>query len=135
MTHCRSESVASSSVWMSGSATFTIVMSSNSMKTPRQTAVRVHHFGSRGDRVLGESGATAERCDIGLPLLRQRHNHQLVNDYLMYDTHAGEIVKRLTTEQKVARGRGQRQPGTASRACRTARTPLLASARQGGDRA
>ncbi len=44
MTHCRSESEASSSRWMSGSATFTIVMSSSSMNTPVQTAARVHHF-------------------------------------------------------------------------------------------
>jgi len=34
---------------MSGSATFTIVMSSRSMNTPVQTAVRVHHLGSRPD--------------------------------------------------------------------------------------
>ena len=47
MTHCRSDSEASSWVWMSGSATFTIVMSSRSMNTPVQTAVRVHHLGSR----------------------------------------------------------------------------------------
>jgi hypothetical protein len=31
---------------MLGSATFTIVMSSNSMNVPRQTAARVHHFAS-----------------------------------------------------------------------------------------
>src|SRR3954451_13293693 len=31
---------------MLGSATFTIVMSSSSMKVPRQTAASVHHFGS-----------------------------------------------------------------------------------------
>jgi hypothetical protein len=29
---------------MSGSATFTVVMSSSSMKVPIATAVRVHHF-------------------------------------------------------------------------------------------
>src|SRR6478672_3099245 len=47
MTHCRSDSEASSWLWMSGSATFTIVMSSSSMNTPVHTAVSVHHFGSR----------------------------------------------------------------------------------------
>src|SRR3954471_998402 len=47
-THCRSAKDACSDVWMSGNATFTIVMSSNNMNVPRQTATSVHHlFGSR----------------------------------------------------------------------------------------
>src|SRR3954449_984803 len=46
MTHWRSANDESRSCWMLGSATFTIVMSSSSMKVPRQTAARVHHFGS-----------------------------------------------------------------------------------------
>ncbi len=44
MTHCRSDSEAFRSRWMSGSATFTIVMSSSSMNTPVHTATRVHHL-------------------------------------------------------------------------------------------
>ncbi len=43
-THCRSEKLAFSARWMSGSATFTIVMSSSSMNVPRQTATSVHHL-------------------------------------------------------------------------------------------
>ena len=43
---------------MSGSATFTIVMSSSSMNTPVQTAMSVHHFGSRP---AGCGGAAACR--------------------------------------------------------------------------
>ena len=43
-THCRSANEACSEVWMSGSATFTIVMSSSSMNVPRQTAISVHHL-------------------------------------------------------------------------------------------
>jgi hypothetical protein len=46
ITHWRSESDAPSDCAMSGSATFTMVTSSSSMKTPVQTAVRVHHFRS-----------------------------------------------------------------------------------------
>src|SRR3954468_13407483 len=47
-THCRSAKDACSDVWMSGNATFTIVMSSSSMNVPKQTATSVHHlFGSR----------------------------------------------------------------------------------------
>ena len=42
---------------MSASATFTIVMSSNRMKTPRQTAASVHHFGSRPVLVAGAGSA------------------------------------------------------------------------------
>lgn len=43
MTHCKSAKAAEKSRWMSGRATLTIVMSSNNMKTPVQTATRVHH--------------------------------------------------------------------------------------------
>src|SRR5829696_4422346 len=43
MTHCRSLNDASSSRPMSGSATFTIVMSSSSMKIATQTTTRAHH--------------------------------------------------------------------------------------------
>ena len=46
MTHCTSLKLASSSPEMSGSATFTIVMSSSSMNVARQTASRVHHLRS-----------------------------------------------------------------------------------------
>lgn len=43
-THWRSEKLACSDRWMSGSATFTMVMSSSSMNVPRHTAVSVHHL-------------------------------------------------------------------------------------------
>ena len=43
-THCRSEKLAVSPVWMSGRATLTMVTSSSSMNVPRQTATRVHHL-------------------------------------------------------------------------------------------
>src|SRR3954466_13080268 len=43
-TRCRSENDAPSDVWMSGSATFTMVMSSSSMNVPRETATRVIHL-------------------------------------------------------------------------------------------
>src|SRR5262245_49667461 len=55
MTHWRSDSVALSCCWMSGSATLTIVMSSRSMNTPVQTAARVHHLGSRPVSALATS--------------------------------------------------------------------------------
>ena len=48
MTHCRSASEAWNACWMYGSATLTIVMSSNSMNTPVQTASRVHHLRAIG---------------------------------------------------------------------------------------
>src|SRR3954451_20695040 len=62
MTHCRSDSEASSWLWMSGSATFTIVMSSSSMNTPVQTAVRVHHLGSRPMGVGVVTTPSSHRC-------------------------------------------------------------------------
>ena len=43
-THCRSEKLECSARWISGRATFTIVMSSSSMNVPRQTATSVHHL-------------------------------------------------------------------------------------------
>ena len=46
MTHCTSLKLAPSSSAMSGSATFTIVMSSSSMNVAEQTASRVHHLRS-----------------------------------------------------------------------------------------
>src|SRR5215204_2238193 len=46
MTHCRSEKLEPSAFSISGSATFTIVMSSSSMKVAMLTAMRVHHFRS-----------------------------------------------------------------------------------------
>ena len=46
ITHCRSESDASNAFSMSGSATFTIVTSSSSMKMPAATATKVHHLRS-----------------------------------------------------------------------------------------
>src|SRR5215218_3959629 len=45
MTHCRSARSAPRSRSTEGSATFTIVMSSSSMKVAVQTATRVHHLG------------------------------------------------------------------------------------------
>ena len=45
---------------MSGSATFTIVTSSSSMKTPTETAVSVHHFRAMGG-LLGGSGKVLGR--------------------------------------------------------------------------
>jgi hypothetical protein len=44
ITHCRSDNDAPNDCSMSGSATFTIVMSSRSMKTPVPTAASVHHL-------------------------------------------------------------------------------------------
>ena len=84
---------------MSGSATFTIVMSSSSMNTPVQTATSVHHFGSRllSRRCSGAPGApgvvVVVSWAIGPSFIRQRHNHQPVNDYLLYDTRTRGIVK------------------------------------------
>lgn len=46
ITHCRSEKLECRSFWMSGRATFTIVMSSRSMNVAVQAASRVHHFRS-----------------------------------------------------------------------------------------
>jgi hypothetical protein len=44
ITHWSPEKLDPSAIWMSGRATFTIVMSSRSMKVPRQTATSVHHL-------------------------------------------------------------------------------------------
>ena len=45
-THCSCEKLASRSRWMSGSATFTTVMSSSNMKIAVHTAMSVHHLWS-----------------------------------------------------------------------------------------
>src|SRR4051812_25180438 len=79
MTHCRSESVAPSDCWMSGSATFTIVTSSRSMKTPVQTATSVHHLRSMGEPP-GEWGAKTFRQ--GTP---QCVDRQLIDDRYLHD--------------------------------------------------
>ena len=42
--HCRSEKLAPSPRWISGSATVTMVISSSSMNMPRHTATSVHHL-------------------------------------------------------------------------------------------
>jgi hypothetical protein len=44
MTHCSSLKLAPRSRWITGSATLTTVMSSNSMKIAMQTTVSVHHL-------------------------------------------------------------------------------------------
>src|SRR4051794_38670180 len=46
ITHCSSVNDASSELWIDGSATFTTVMSSSSMKIATQTETSVHHFRS-----------------------------------------------------------------------------------------
>src|SRR6478736_1517666 len=57
---------------MSGSATLTIVMSSSSMNTPVQTAVSVHHFGSRPARAGIEGLVTPPSSHLlGLDLAAQ----------------------------------------------------------------
>ena len=60
-THCSCEKLALSASWMSGRATFTIVMSSRSMNVPSDTATRVSHlFPSAGGapRADGAGGRT-----------------------------------------------------------------------------
>ena len=60
---------------MSGSATFTIVMSSRSMKTPTQTAASVHHLASVPSvaSVCGSTGTvTAGWCSVIGSLLSER---------------------------------------------------------------
>src|SRR3974390_3304532 len=62
-THCRSEKLECSSRWMSGSATFTTVMSRRSMNVAVQTAISVHHLRSRA--------ATQAQCtEAFLPLVQ-----------------------------------------------------------------
>jgi hypothetical protein len=46
-THCRSRKLECSERWMSGSATFTTVMSSSNMNIATATAISVHHLRSR----------------------------------------------------------------------------------------
>ena len=52
-THCNCAKLASRSRWMSGSATFTTVMSSNNMKIAVQTAINVHHLRSSPSTARG----------------------------------------------------------------------------------
>ena len=49
-THCRSSKLEPSSCWMLGRATFTIVMSSSSMKIARHTTRSVHHLDAMASR-------------------------------------------------------------------------------------
>ena len=55
----RREASMQGAVWMSGSATFTIVTSSSSMKVPRQTPTSVHHLFAAGPPPGGPPGARA----------------------------------------------------------------------------
>ena len=89
---------------MSGSATFTIVMSSSSMKTPVQTATRVHHLGP-GSRRL---------CESSVP---HRINRQVPNDYvsLRYAAQRASSRPREEGEGGDRRHACQRQPRAASR--------------------
>ena len=52
-THCNCAKLASRSRWISGSATFTTVMSSNNMKIAVQTAINVHHLRSSPSTARG----------------------------------------------------------------------------------
>ena len=68
MTHCRSEKLECRSFAMSGSATFTTVMSSSSMNVATQTAPSVHQrFGcfSSGSAVHGDLGAAGHARVVG----------------------------------------------------------------------
>ncbi len=56
-THWRSVNEACSSRWIFGSATFTTVMSSSSMKMPTQTMIRVRHFRSMSATVSQQDSA------------------------------------------------------------------------------
>src|SRR3954469_463444 len=66
MTHCRSEKLVFRSLEMSGSATFTTVMSSSSMNVATQTAARVHQrFGCfSGTAVHRDLGAADRRAGV-----------------------------------------------------------------------
>src|SRR3954447_16157775 len=77
-THCRSDSDACRDFWMSGSATFTIVTSSRSMKTPVQTATSVHHLRSMGS-LLGRGKAAGPH--VTLPSI----DRQVVDDLYVHD--------------------------------------------------
>src|SRR3954465_523730 len=63
---------------MSGSATFTIVTSSRSMKTPVQTATSVHHLRSIGEPP-GEEGACCPHATL------QPTDRQVVDDLNVHD--------------------------------------------------
>src|SRR3954469_1106349 len=66
MTHCRSLKLVFRSLAMSGSATFTIVMSSSSMNVATQTAASVHQrFGCfSGTAVHRDLGAADRRAGL-----------------------------------------------------------------------
>src|SRR5262249_903460 len=93
------------SSWMLTRATFTIVMSSNRMNTPRQTATSVHHLASLPGVGVSGSGApplwvlsvvvVGSVLSFHLPAIPQRPNRQSPNDYPVYDTHDRASVKGL----------------------------------------
>src|SRR3954452_9358320 len=129
MTHWRSERPAPSSVWMSASATFTIVMSRRRMKTPRHTATSVHHLGSRPSAVDGSVGAVVRSVIArSFSVVRPPPNHQPPNDYLLYDTPGLEYVKCLMISLGRDHGGGRSRSRTdpAPRARGPPRTPDLA---------
>src|SRR4051794_11504726 len=66
MTHCRSEKLVLRSLAMSGSATFTTVISSSSMNVATQTAASVHQrFGCfSGTAVHRDLGAADRRAGV-----------------------------------------------------------------------
>src|SRR4051812_43661775 len=78
-THCRSLKLALRSFWIAGSATFTIVMSSSSMKVPIATQASVHQrfglgvmspsflFGAAGDERVGQGGTNVEHDSAFAP--------------------------------------------------------------------
>src|SRR4051812_40735080 len=122
MTHCRSEMLAPRSVWIDTSATFTMVMSSSRMKTPRHTATRVHHFGSRpaaGPASVAGTGASVVWSVMPAPW------SMIVNDLtitLSDDTpdrgsvknliiHHGRECGRARPERDAPPARARRPPG------------------------
>src|SRR4051794_18472456 len=64
MTHCRSLKLVSRSSAMSGSATFTIVMSSSNMNVARQTASRVHHLRAMSREVTQPRFPARHTCPV-----------------------------------------------------------------------
>ncbi len=67
MTHSRSLKEACRLLTRSGSAMFTIVMSSSSMKMPVQTTTSVHHFSLTFGMGLPSPGVAAWQRAIGTP--------------------------------------------------------------------
>ena len=49
--HCSSESPVPRSSWIAGSATFTTVLSSMIMKSPKETAASVHHLRRASEKI------------------------------------------------------------------------------------